>query len=148
MSDLYDMVVNAEEPKPVTAGELESYLFGFSGTVDYHLHWTRRFHYTDGVKGMAEKARAFWLIDLIASHQGRSVKAPLFFGDKEGHRLHDVGFQIWVLDVRADKTATARCIEDSGQPDMITQEIEYTDFPEGSWKFYLVQDVLMLPGEY
>lgn len=132
----------------VTAGELRDYLGYFSGTVNYYPHWTRRFYYTEGILAMAEKAGGFWVIDMIASHQGRAVKAPLFFGDKEGHRLHDVGFQIWILDVRADKTATMRCIEDTGQPDMITDEIDYADFPEGCWKFYLVQDVLMLPGEY
>jgi hypothetical protein len=94
--------------------------------------------YTQGVLFLAENAGAHWLIDLIASHQL----------DK---RLRTEDFQLWTLTVRSDKTASAEVFRDSGQPPLLFQEIEYTDFPvelAAEIKLYVRDGVLMLPSEY
>lgn len=93
-------------------------LNGFTGTDNWYRHFGG-VTYTDGVKFLAEKAQAYWLIDAIASYQKESeiVHNPM---------LRDM--QFWKLSVK-DKKATLTCVEDSGLDPVITQEIEYTDFP-------------------
>lgn len=77
---------------------------------------------------VAEKSGAYWLIDAVFSY---ARKEP---------------FQLWELDVK-DSKANLTMREDSDLEALVNQEIEYTDFPEGKWKFYLENKVLMLPGE-
>ena len=88
------------------------------------------------MKFLAEKAGAFWLIDLVASHQTA--------------RLRQEEFQIWTLIVDRDKIpmAVATCQADTDEPLLVKQEIDYTDFPLPSIKLWLVGGVLMLPNEY
>jgi len=118
------------------AATLESDLAQFCGTETWWKHWTGRITFTDGVKFLAEKAGAFWLIDLVASHQTA--------------RLRQEEFQLWILAVDRDKTpmAVATCQADTGKPLLVRQEIDHTDFPLPSVKLYLVDGVLMLPNEY
>ncbi len=118
------------------AATLESDLSQFCGTETWWKHWTGRITFTDGVKFLAEKAGAFWLIDLVASHQTA--------------RLRQEEFQLWILTVDRDNTpmAVATCQADTGKPLLVRQEIDYTDFPLPSIKLYLVDGVLMLPDEY
>ena len=40
-----------------------------NGSENFYCHKTSLILYTDGVKEMAEKCSAYWLIDLIISHQ-------------------------------------------------------------------------------
>ena len=47
--------------------ELRIALTKFTGTVNYYRHWTRAFHYTDGVAFLAENVGAYWLLDHIAA---------------------------------------------------------------------------------
>ncbi len=98
------------------------------GTENWYKHWSKRGHYTDGVKIVADTAGAHWLIDAIFSY-GR-----------------DEPFQLWLLSVK-DTQARLTMQEDSGLEALVTQDIPFTDFPEGIWKFYLENGVLMLPGE-
>jgi hypothetical protein len=58
--------------------------------------------YTDGVKYVAETAGAYWLIDEIALAQR---------GDR---RVAAEGFQSWILNVNADRTATLTCEDGDG----------------------------------
>lgn len=128
----------------ISADALRNYLAGFTGTQGYHrtsLH--RQFVATDGALAMAEKAGAFWLHDLIMSYQQKLIKKGAFF-------------QVWTLKVKKDKSAVAECREDTGKPVLVRQKVDYTDFPEGEWKFYVAKGdvggkmvmVLMLPSEY
>ncbi len=61
---------------------------------------------------------AAWLIDAIASYQFEKV---LLEGDLKY-------FQIWNLEV-SGSSAVLTCRSDSDEPAVISQEIEYTDFP-------------------
>jgi len=44
--------------------------------------------------------------------------------------------------------ASLACREDCGIPVIFEQKYEYTDFPVGTWKMYLIDGVLMVPSEY
>ena len=57
---------------------LEADLAQFSGTDNWWKHRTGRLTYTDGVKFLAEKAGAFWLIDLVASYQTARLRQEEF----------------------------------------------------------------------
>jgi len=126
---------------------IESDLNQFNGTESYYRHWTRKLVYTDGIHYL-ESNGAGWLVDAIASHQ---LNPKLNKGD-----LAD--FQLWELTVEATakgRKATLTCRADSDVKPVVTQEIEYTDFPLPSIKLYVeagaVGDtackVLMLPSE-
>lgn len=119
-----------------TAAALEADLAQFCGTDNWWRHWTGRITYTDGVKFLAEKSGAYWLIDLVASYQ-----TP---------RLRREEFQIWTLTVDREQSppAVATCQSDTDKPLLVRQEIEHTDFPLAAITLWLVKGVLMLPNEY
>lgn len=126
------------EKTMIPQDELLSNLAQFSCTTQYYKHWLKRFVYTDGVQYLAEAAKAYWLIDAIASHQPEAVKDSM---------LKD--FQIWKLKVAETDTAkTAELLCERDTDDVaITQHIDYTDFPLPEIKMYLESGVLMLPSE-
>jgi hypothetical protein len=99
---------------------------GYTGTEEYFKHLFG-IVYTDGVQAVAEKYKAYWLIDAVASHQGKMKKEP---------------FQLWTLN------GVLTMSTDSDQPILVSQEIPFTDFPSGELKLYLCDGVLMLPSEY
>ncbi len=113
-----------------------------TGTSQYIKHnMNRNLVFTDGVNQVRTDADAFWLVDAIASHQKTEE------------------FQIWELKVNSDKSAVLTMKEDSGRPELVRQEIPYTDFPLDEIKFYVELGgygtadhwtpclVLMLPSE-
>ena len=104
----------------------------FTGSEHWYRHWLGIL-YTDGVKFLAERAGAYWLIDAVVSYQ------------KE---LKDVTFQIWTIVVSEDNSAILQMREDSDMPVRVEQVIEYSDFPLESIKLYFIDGVLLLPSEY
>jgi len=115
--------------------ELRAALRTFVGTTAYHRHWSG-LRYTDGVKFLVEKAKAYWLLDLIASWQLEALCDEW---------LRE--FQLWELFVRADRTATAVCSRDS-EDVAFRQEIKSTDFPLDYLKVYVERGVVLLPFEH
>jgi len=103
----------------------------FTGTEQYYGHFSKRVVFTDGVKYLAERAGAYWLIDLVASYQ-----------------YLDVEFQVWTLSKKGDIWCV-RCT-DGNDTFVLEQDIEYTDFPEDliPFELYLQNTVLFLPSEY
>jgi hypothetical protein len=77
---------------------------------------------------------AFWLIDQIALAQPRVRGACN-------------GFQLWELTVE-NTGAALTCRPDSDQEPIHTEHIDYTDFPLGRVKLYVIDHVALLPGEY
>ena len=101
------------------------------------LHWTKRIAYTVGVEELAETHGAYWLIDAIASH--------LMYSHVAGE-----SFQVWNLEVKGT-AATLSMTDGNGDTAIVTQHIEYTDFPPPGCELWLVLGevwVLMTPGEY
>jgi len=126
------------------AAQLESELAGFIGTESYtnlRYPWLRkRFLLTDGAKYLAEKAKAFWLMDAIASHQTNKAVAA-------------EEFQFWKLAMGEKREAVLTCT-DGNDKELVRQEIPYTDFPLNTITLYAALDegldglVVMLTSEY
>jgi len=112
--------------------DLNNQFKGFIGTENYYQHFGGVF--TDGIKEMAERFKAYWLIDVVFSYQDKKIKS--------------IPFQIWEIVTTDSFRATVKMKEDTNQPILIKQEIEFTDFPEGIFKMYLIDNVLLLPSEY
>jgi hypothetical protein len=121
----------------------ESDLGQFYGTEQYYRHWTGKLVYTDGIHFLVGNGAA-WLVDAVASYQHLPKLNTGMLAD----------FQVWELKVK-DGKATLTCKADSGHKPVVTQEIEYTDFPLADIKLYVeagaVGDkpakVLLLPSE-
>ena len=117
----------------------------FTGTDTYtnlRYPWLRgaKFLLTDGTKYLAEQAKAFWLMDAIASHQiNKKVAAE--------------PFQVWTLSVNEKHEAVLVCT-DGNKTELVRQDIPGTDFPLASITLYASQDdylggrVVMLTSEY
>lgn len=114
---------------------LEQDLNQFTGTDQWYRHGlVPKMLYTDGVRYFAENAGggAYWFLDIVATE--------LF------QLQSKVGFVVITADVAESK---AQLYADDGNDNVIWQrEIEYTDMPTGKWKFYLTDNVLLLPSEY
>ena len=109
-------------------------LAAFSGAPTRTRHWSRRLLYTQGIEHFAAQARAWWLIDLIASLQ-------------RSRPVADAPFQVWMLTVATDRSATLRC-EDGDDGHLKTKRIACTDFPLDAITVWVAGDTLMLPSEY
>lgn len=92
--------------------------------------------FTDGVKFLADEAKAHWLLDVVASWQPKALRDPA---------LQE--FQLWELFVKPDRTATVVCSRDS-EDVAFRQEIEYTDFPLDYVRLYVEGKVILLPSEH
>jgi hypothetical protein len=106
----------------------------FYGTEHYYqtFAFTPKLVHTDGVQYFAEQAGAFWLLDVIATEVYPLIKQN--------------PFMVLTMTVNDKK---AKLVVDDGDANWIYQKnIDFTDCPDGEYRFYLVGDVLMLPSEY
>jgi hypothetical protein len=111
----------------------------FTGTENYYKHWLgNKFVYTDGIKAMAEKFNAYWLVDI-----------PFTWQSKE--KVYREKFQVWRLESQEGR-AVITMRSDDDKPVIVCQRIPLTDFPDGKFKMYYIDDeqnkVLLLPSEY
>jgi hypothetical protein len=90
--------------------------------------------YTDGVKFMADEAKAHWLINEIAAAQ------------KLQH-LTIEAFQVWKLDVFKNRQALLTCYNDSASK-LLVKRIEHTAFPFDEMSIFCVKATIVLPKEY
>jgi len=120
----------------LTPEEIRALLAQCYGSAEFYRHWSGLI-YTEGIQTMAEACRAYWLIDLIASHQGPIIRHP---------GLAD--FQLWEITARPDHTATVTCRADSDRPAVVQQELEYTDFPLDTLTIYVEGVTILLPSEH
>ena len=94
-----------------------SQLRQFTGSENWYRHGINRsVLYTDGAKFLAEQGGAYWLLDIIAIAQHHE------------QRVAEEEFQVWKLQVRADRSATVLCDDGNGNI-VYSQEIPFTDFP-------------------
>lgn len=103
----------------------EADLRGFTGDLDRYRHpLNRSVIYTPGVRFLAERGQAYWLIDAIVSHF-RSPTMRKAVADDE--RLQ--WLQFWALDVQEDNSAVLTARSDCDVEPFVQQDIQYTDFP-------------------
>jgi hypothetical protein len=123
----------AEETSPrLTQRDLEPFI----GTENRYRHAINRLVlFTDGVKYLADRAGAYWLIDEIALIQpyNRSVAAE--------------AFQVWKLKVNEDRSANLIC-DDGNDRIVYVKRIAFTDFPLESVVLWFAKDTILLPSEY
>lgn len=126
----------------VDADKLRSGLSGFTGTEQYHKVSITPVVVTDGVQYLCDKAGAYWLVDAIGSYQGEP-------------KLKREPFQVWILKKDKDgKGATLSAYNDYSEKEpnkykpLVTQKIEYTDFPLDEIKLYVEGNVVLLPSEH
>ena len=132
------------DKKPLTHDELRQ----FTGDLERYRHsFNRRVIYTPGVQHLAERAGAYWLIDLIASYIGTPEMARAIADD---YRLGEM--QFWRLAVDDNGGAVASCRADSDQAPAITQVVPFTDFPLDQIEIWAGFDgerwTLYLPSEH
>lgn len=113
--------------------DLQHELNQFTGTESWHRHpINRNLLLTDGAKFFMDCAEAWWFSDIVATEL-----APL------------QGKEPFMMIVLHSFDNKALLFADDGNGRKIWQRnVEYTDCPEGVWKFYLVDNVLLLPSEY
>jgi hypothetical protein len=123
-----------------SAHDLAAELEHFTGTEHYYRHaLARGVVYTDGVKYFADKAGAYWLLDIVATELPKFVLK---------HRIIFVTCS--VKSGKAKLSANA----DAGKSNLWERDINFTDCPEGDWLFYMAgggdahQVVILLPTEY
>ena len=104
----------------------------FHGTEHYYKHFTGLL-YTDGIKYLADITKCHWFIDVVASYQ---------------YKLKDVHFQIWKLRVAEDGRGLVTMCEDIDEPILVSQWMDYTDFPLDEIEVYCIDNVMLLKSEY
>lgn len=115
--------------------ELEDGLSGFYGTETYHFNpLYPKMRYTDGVVFFALNAGggAYWFLDIIGT---------------EIHPLQAKEPFIAITLIASGGTAEI-IATDGDERTLFTRHISWTDCPEGRWRFFLCDDVLLLTGEY
>ena len=105
-----------------------------NGSENFYCHKPSLILYTDGVKDMAETCQAYWLIDLIISHQCKKV-------------VNLERFQVWELK-RVKDDAFTIVATDGNNNKVTSQEIPFSDFPYDLATVWLVDGCMMLPCEY
>ncbi|MCO8122888.1 hypothetical protein NHH03_14160 [Stieleria sp. TO1_6] len=103
----------------------EDQLNQFTGDLVRYRHSVNRsVIYTPGVRHVAERGEAYWLIDAIASWIGSE---PFVKAVNEDGRIGYMHF--WTLSVNANGTAKLVARADSPDQPFISQSLVYTDFP-------------------
>lgn len=132
--------------------DLQYELTQFHGTEKWRRHLLNpRVLHTDGVEHFAYAAGAYWFIDAIAlGVYGRPGPVPAIVP-----RLSSFGI---VLLKSAGGRGSIEVRSDYDEDDATCgstlwhEYLEFTDCPEGTWRFYLIDDgehtVLLVPSEY
>lgn len=119
--------------------ELRQELKLFHGTSMYHKHLfpgKSPIILTDGCKYIRDECKANWLFDAILSYQDDKL-------------LKKVHFQIWELQqLRKDLTWLLTCKEDTNRKPLISQYIEFSDFPLDYIRIWVIGSIALLPTEY
>ena len=119
--------------------DIKSELEQFIGTSTYHKHLfpgKSPIALTDGCKYVRDELNANWLFDAILIYQ-------------DDPKLRKVNFQIWELkQLRKDLSWLLTCKEDTHKKPIISQSIEFSDFPIDYIRIWVIGSVALLPTEY
>jgi hypothetical protein len=90
---------------------------------------------TSGAIELSEKNNSYWLLDVICSHHLNS-------------KVKEQEFQVWRLHKDIDGVGCTVVCEDGNDNIVVSQKIEYTDFPYKTATLWKVNNLIMLPSEY
>lgn len=144
-----EIITSADKAKRVRAYEAQT-----TGTERWHKH-PLGLHFTDGIAYMADTCGAYWLIDLVASHQPKVRRRlqALGRGDFQVWRIRQIepkaGIKLWVVDAWTDTPELKASECEPGSRRLVRQTIGYSDFPEelSGFEWYVEGGVALLKGE-
>jgi hypothetical protein len=111
-----------------------NYFGSSNGSENFYCHRLSLILYTDGVKDLAESCQAYWLIDLIISHQCNN-------------NMNLERFQVW--DLKRIKDDQFYVIATDGNNNRLaSQKVPFSDFQYDQLTLWLVDGCMMLPCEY
>jgi hypothetical protein len=107
----------------------------FTGSESFYYHPTyRKFIYTEGVKHLIERAKAYWLLDcFIFPKQGIAT-------------IKKEEFQVWTI--RTENERGTITLEDGNGNEICRFLIPYTDFPLDECTLWFIGGTVLLPSEY
>jgi hypothetical protein len=115
--------------KKITPNDLAQ----FTGTEQhYFLPMFPAMKYTDGVKYFAERAGAYWFVEFVAMHYYPMSKREDFM----------------VIEMRVASNMARIIVTDGDERQLAAKLIDFTDCPDGVWKFYMEGGVLLVPSEH
>ena len=101
--------------------------------MHYYNPMYPKFYYTIGIKNFIEKHEASWITDYIFSLQLKK-------------KIRQEPFQSWVFKVKDNKCNVE--VTDGNRKSLYKGKIPFTDLEDGTYKFWFVDNVLLLPEEY
>lgn len=109
----------------------------FTGSETFYRHpLARSVVFTEGVHYLAEKAGAFWLLDIVVSWQLEP-------------KVRAEEFQVWKLTLDEKGDGALVVCEDGNGNEVARQKIEFTDFPmQEGVTLWFVNNTILLPSEY
>lgn len=123
------------EDKLLSRQQLLDGLAWYSGHEESAFrHWSGAFVYSEGTQFLADKARAYWLIDLIAMRCSDD-------------RIKGQAFVHWKLTVAEDRTAVL-IADNANGGELLRETVAHIDFSLDEITLYLVDETLQLPREY
>ena len=127
----------------MTSGALQSGMGQFYGTEQYYGYgFNPLFKYTDGFKWFLEAGECFWLLDILATEFFAKAK---YWTNKEGDNF----FVVEVESKDSKAVIRGRTYDQHGdEAVMFEKNIDFTDLPEGTYKFYYTSGVMMVKSEY
>ncbi|MEM1120106.1 MAG: DUF6876 family protein [Bacteroidota bacterium] len=116
------------------ATELLTNLAQFTGTQNYYFHpLFKKYHYTDGVRYLAQKGECYWLLEFIFGHQSNT-------------QISNTPFQVWTIVKDGDKATIT--VSDGNDNIIRTFQLNYTSFPLDEYTLWMIDGVLLLKSEY
>jgi hypothetical protein len=121
----------------ITADKVERVMNSSIGSMTFFKRdYGKYMDYTEGVMNVQRELNMFWFVDLMYSHISKVV---------DNYCITEDHFYLVRLDVNDDNTAYFSItrevydedIEDYKDEIVAEQEIEYTDLPKCTMKFYL-----------
>lgn len=111
----------------------ESALMRFIGTEHWYRHsLVPAMTYTDGIKYFVEQSESYWLLDVIATEHFPMLKGQPFL----------------FITVNSKNGSCGIVVKDGDGKELKSKHVPFTTLLEGTWNFYLTDDVLLLPSEY
>jgi len=115
------------------SARLREDLIAFIGTETWHRHpLNRSMLLTDGVVYFADQAGAWWFLDIVATEVMRFHRMKPFL----------------VIDLNVNDGQADIRVSDGNEVVLFKRHIHFTDAPDGLWRFYLTDNVVLLPSEY
>ena len=110
----------------------------FYGTEQYHkFNMFFRTVATDGVIYFAQHGQAFWALDEMCIMRMKLIEKMKITNND------------WLFFTITSKNGKADIVCDDGNDNILAKKhIAYTDLGAGEYKFYLMDNVLLLPSEY